>query len=316
VHLRVRWSHLVLLGAFVVAPATAAPWLARWHWLLDLAANFVVQVTLALLLATLLLALARRWRAAALIAVATATGLAHVLPPFVATAPAGDPEGPTLRVLALNLLRENDANVPQALATVRAFDPDVVFCSEVTHAWQTGLDAGLSDYPHRIARADEGWFGVALYAKFPLREAEVLPLAYAWAPCVRAIVATPHGPLPILGIHTPRPGSALRNQERDRALAAVPERIRDLGPRLLVLGDCNATPWTPAFQELLTRTGLRNAGLGRFAPTWPARLPSLLRIPLDHALLGPELGVAEFAAGEPFGSDHLPLCLTLRLPRR
>ncbi|MBL8753073.1 MAG: endonuclease/exonuclease/phosphatase family protein [Planctomycetes bacterium] len=312
---RIRWSNVVLSLALALAPAAAAPWLARWHWLVDLAANFVVQVTGTLLLATMALAAARRWRAMALVGAAAGLGLAAALPPFLASPNPGPADGPTVRVLSLNLLRENDGNVAQALAAVRAFAPDVVFCSEVTPAWQRGLDAGLVDFPHRIARADGGWFGVALYAKLPLHDAAVLPLGYAWAPCIRATVATPHGPLGVLGIHTPRPGSALRNEERDRALAAVPDLVKALGPHVLVLGDCNATTWTPAFQDLLTRTGLRAAGDGRFAPTWPAHVPLPLRIRIDHALLGQGLGVVDFAVGEPFGSDHLPLFVELRLPR-
>ena len=45
-------------------------------------------------------------------------------------------------------------------------------------------------------------------------------------------------------------------------------------------------------------------------------LPWPLRVPIDHVLVSSELGVASYAVGRDFGSDHLPLFATLRLPRR
>jgi endonuclease/exonuclease/phosphatase (EEP) superfamily protein YafD len=37
-----------------------------------------------------------------------------------------------------------------------------------------------------------------------------------------------------------------------------------------------------------------------------------LRIPIDHAFVGPGLEVLDVHTGAAFGSDHLPLCVTVR----
>ncbi len=312
---RIRWSNLVLLAAFPAFPVALAPLCAAWHWTIDLLACFPVQACGWLLGCALLLAIDRRFRVATLVLAFAAIAAAVVAPGLLRKAPTGDPDGKEVRVLSLNLLRGNEHNLADALAAVRTADPDVVFCSEVTPAWLRGLDSSLSQFPHRIARADAGWFGVALYSKFPLHEAAVVPLAFDWAPAVRAVVRTPHGEFGLLGVHTPRPGNRERNAERDRALAAIPAALRGLPPHQLVLGDCNATPWSPAFRELLRATGLGDAGDGAWAPTWPSQFPLPLRIRIDHALVTASLGVAAFTVGDSFGSDHLPIAVTLRLPR-
>jgi endonuclease/exonuclease/phosphatase (EEP) superfamily protein YafD len=293
---RFRPTNLILLLALPAFAAAGAPFAARWHWSLDLLACFVVQAMAALALAGTALLAARRWWVA--LACFAGAGLAAVA---VAPAWCGDPgrvagagSGAALRVLSLNLLRGNEAAVDRALAAIAASAPDVVFCSEVTPAWLAAVEPRLTAFPHRCHRTDAGWFGVALFAKVPLRSAEVIPLAYDWAPAVRAVLDTPAGPIGVLGVHTPRPA----------ALAPLPQPW-------LVLGDCNATPWNPAFADLCAAAGLHDAGGTSFAPTWPSSLPWPLRIPIDHVLTGRGLVATEVVVGGDFGSDHLPVAAVL-----
>lgn len=312
---RVRWSNLVLLAAIPACLAAPAPFLAGWHWTIDQLACFPVQAMAALLLASGLLLLAHRRRAAAALGAFAALAAAAVLPGFLRSPPAGDADGQPVRVLALNLLRGNEAEAPRALAAIASQAPDVLFCSEVTPAWLDALAAGLPELPHRCTRADRGYFGVALFSRWPLTAAEVLPLGFDWAPAVRAVVQTPGGPLGVLGLHAPRPGAGASCAERDHALAGVSAALAPLPTSRLVLGDANSTPWNHAFSAMLKATGLRQARDGSWAPTWNAMLPFFLRVPIDHVLVDPAIGVDHCAVGAPFGSDHLPLAATLRLPR-
>ncbi len=70
-------------------------------------------------------------------------------------------------------------------------------------------------------------------------------------------------------------------------------------------------------QRLVAATGLRDArdvaGAG-IQGTWPSQLPGFLRIPIDHVLVGGDLGVAEFSVGEAMGSDHRAVRAVLVLP--
>ncbi|MCC7397031.1 MAG: endonuclease/exonuclease/phosphatase family protein [Planctomycetes bacterium] len=296
-----------LAALLLSAPVALSPWLARTHWVGDLLANLVAQALCGLLLALLLLAAVRRLRAAALAAAFAAVAASHVLPTWWCATPAATTSPPALRLLTLNLLREND-DYAAALAAIHDAAPDVIFCSEVTPAWLTQLEAALAGgYPHRVHRADPGWFGVALYSRLPLEAATVLPLAFEWAPAIRATVRAPGGPVGVLGVHTPRPGNARRNHERDLALAAIPAALSPLPRHHVVLGDFNASPWTPAMVDLLAATGLRRISASPLGTTWPAKLPAPLRIAIDHVLASANLFATTITIGQGFGSDHLPL---------
>jgi endonuclease/exonuclease/phosphatase (EEP) superfamily protein YafD len=314
-------STFAMLGAL---PALAV-FAASWHWLLDLAACFVVQSLGGLLLAAaVLFALRARRRAAAclggalLAALGTAPDWCRGLPAApAASAPTPPAKGPAaappVRVLAMNLLFGTHDRLADALAVIRAEQADVLFCCEATPEWTNGLAAGLPDHPHRLLAAEPGCFGVALFSRLPLRSARTIPLAHAWAPAVLAVVDVDGAPLGLLGVHTPPPGpTAARCRLRDAALAAIPAAVRELPPAHLVIGDHNATPWNPALRALLADGALRPATFADWLPTWPTQWPVPLRIPIDHAFVGPGLEVLDVHTGSAFGSDHLPLCVTVR----
>lgn len=312
--MRVRPTNLLILATLPAFGLALAPFVPVRHWLVDLPACFPVQAGAFLLLSALLLLLGRRYRWALACLAGTLVAALAVVPGWFAARRAFRQEGHPLRVLSLNLLRDNEVSAPQALAVVRQHAPAVVFCAEVTTGWLTALRAGLPDYPHRIDRADEGYFGVALFSKLPLRDAAVIPLAFDWAPTIRAVVVTPIGEVGVLGVHPPRPGMGNRCEQRDAALAAIPGALAPLPELRVVLGDCNATPWNGAFRELLATAGLVDAGGETFRPTWTTDWPWWLRVPIDHVLVGAGIGVAAVSAEPLFGSDHAPLFADLRLP--
>lgn len=310
-HVRVRPTNLVALLTAPAFAAAVAPFAADLHWAIDLLACFPVQAMGALSLATLTLLVAKRWRLALPYALGAAIAAAAVLPDWlVAPAPAVAPA--TLRLASLNLLRGNEHGLAALLANVREQQPDVVFCSEVTPSWLTGLRAALTDYPHQCAAADPGYYGVALFSRWPLRDAAVVPLGVTWAPAIRAVVDTPGGPLGLLGVHTPRPGNGERAANLAKALAAIPAAIGPLPTTRVVVGDFNSTPWNHAFRTMLATAGLIAATADAFRPTWPARLPWLLRVPIDHVLVDRGMQLVDADVGPSFGSDHLPLFVTLR----
>lgn len=318
-------SVLAMLGGL---PALAA-FLAGWHWVLDLAANFVVQAFGGLVLAAGVLLALRAYRRAAACATGALLAALAVVPDWLRPGPATtDGAGPaaatgttanvpangaTVRVLALNLLFGQHGYLAEALAVVQTERPDVIFCCEATPEWTKGLAAALPEHQHRLLADEPGCFGVALFSRLPLRSARTIPLAHAWAPAVQAVIDVGGAPFGLLGVHTPPPGgSAHRCLLRDQALAAIPAAVRELPAAHLVIGDHNATPWTPALRALTANGALRPATFDRWRPSWPVQLPLPLRIPIDHAFVGPGLEVLDAHTGAPFGSDHLPLCAVVR----
>src|SRR4029079_14149201 len=83
------------------------------------------------------------------------------------------------------------------------------------------------------------------------------------------------------------------------------------GVRRIVEGDFNATPWSPSFHRLLDDGHLTSSldGFG-LQVSWPES-NVLLRIPIDHALLGPALAATDRGTGPSFDSQHRSLHVTV-----
>ena len=113
--------------------------------------------------------------------------------------------------------------------------------------------------------------------------------------------------LTLMAAHTRSPVRVGRMEQRN-------EQIRDLGAALqskngptILMGDLNATPWSPIFREFLAGSRLENGrqGFGLQA-SWPAPLGTL-GIPIDHILISPEVAIHQFDRGPDLGSDHYPI---------
>jgi endonuclease/exonuclease/phosphatase (EEP) superfamily protein YafD len=97
------------------------------------------------------------------------------------------------------------------------------------------------------------------------------------------------------------------SEHRNRQLVEIARFLAAQTGPLVLLGDLNTTPWNFYFQRLLADSGLRSSAEGRgYQASWPGA-PFLLRIPLDHVLLSPELRVVRREIGPDVGSDHLPV---------
>ena len=310
---RVRLLDLLLLSALFAVPVAIAPFVAGWHWTIDLLACFPVHAMLWLCFCGSVLLAARRARAGLGCLLLAAVPAVAVVPGWLVDHRPAE-HGTSLRVLTINLLY-NNTHVAAALEEVARTAPDVVFCAEVTPAWLAGLSAGLVAFPHRCLHGDPGTYGVALFSKLPLHEAAVIGIGFDWAPAIRAVLETPGGPVGLLGVHTPRPGSPRRCAQRNAALAAMPAAVAALPSPRIVLGDFNSTPWNPSFRAMLDATKLVPLSACDFNPTWPSSLPWPLRIPIDHVLASSGVGLEHAEVGPSIGSDHMPLFAVLRVAR-
>lgn len=120
--------------------------------------------------------------------------------------------------------------------------------------------------------------------------------------------------LTLIGMHAQMPlappGPA--GAKRDRQLLAVAELARQApNGRVLLIGDLNATPWSPGFRAMLEASGLRDTapmlGLAGLAPTWPSWLPGWLGLNIDHALIGRGLTLRQRGLVDDPASDHRAL---------
>ncbi len=122
-------------------------------------------------------------------------------------------------------------------------------------------------------------------------------------------------PVSLLVFGTESPTTPARAHHRDQTLNAAARWSRRQSARRIVMGDFNATPWSPSFHRL-THDGRLFDSLDGFGlqVSWPESNVAL-RIPIDHALLGPGLAATDRGTGPAFGSQHRSLHVTITAAR-
>lgn len=131
-------------------------------------------------------------------------------------------------------------------------------------------------------------------------------------PTVVAVVKVGGRPLALLATHPVLPmvagGMALRDAHLDALDRAVPP-----GHPAIVVGDLNATPWLRPLRALRAAAGLADSLEGHdVQPSWPADLPWIARIPIDHVLHSSHLATEARTLGRlDVGADHRPVFVQL-----
>ena len=291
---------LPIVGATVIV-ASVVPIAARLWWVFELITHFRVQLIAILIVLGVAFAVRRAYVWCGALAACAALNVAPLVP-YLWPADT-DPHGtPTLTMLSVNV-RSSNTEYLGLLETISREHPDVVLVVEFTNARAEGLAPLAAHYPYRFSLPqDNESFGIAIFSRYAL-EAAHDPALGATA-LIDARIATPQGPVRVLGVHLRSPLSAGRAHERDTELEALTRHAASIAEPLVVLGDFNMTPYSPLFADFLEATGLRDPraefGLGF---TWPTFFP-LLGIPIDHCLVSPDLGVAQYRRLPAFDSDH------------
>jgi endonuclease/exonuclease/phosphatase (EEP) superfamily protein YafD len=293
--------------------AALAGFAGRWSWACELLGHFRIQYFWGLLAAAVALAVARYYCRAAAVGALVLLNAGLIVPFYFGGAPAPPrDEAPRLRVLSFNVWAGNH-DCQRIIEYVKEVDPDVAVFFEVNGRWARALEGLEERWPHFKIKALDSPFGVALFSRVPLDVARFDYLSNG-CPVVVAKARAGDTPVTIFGVHTANPVVPLRAVLRDEQFAALAELvIAEPGPKV-VIGDFNITSWSPAFHDLVARTGLRDsrAGFG-VQPTFPAAISPLPGIPIDHCLVSPEVTVAKREIGPDVGSDHLPLIVELSL---
>ncbi|MBD2099504.1 endonuclease/exonuclease/phosphatase family protein [Leptolyngbya sp. FACHB-261] len=296
-----------------------------WSRVLELASSFKLQYLLISLILTGLIAFTRQKRLLLLACLCLGINAMEILPWYLPSRV--EARGASeLRILLANVNTQNKS-YDQVLSWVRREQPDVAVFIETSVAWVKQLN-GLTDLlPYSFSRFKERNLGIAIFSKVPLErpsinwfEAEKNP-----GPSVVANLRLQEQTLALIATHPLPPISPDFFQDRNRQLQAIAQYVRQLKTPVLLLGDLNLTMWSPYYRKFIGETGLRNARQGfGVLPSWPsvttypqvpALLSSLLRIPIDHCLLSPNLGVKTLRIGPEVGSDHLPLLINLLIPQ-
>ena len=304
---RLTTALLWLLGG--VAFATLLALLAPLGWPFELFSHFRVQY----LAAALLLAVVLAWRRRAVPAVlALVIAIWHALPGDLPSevATAADCAGSAFTVATVNVQFSNTR--PEAFRAWLATQPaDFLVIQEVTPAWAAELEA-QTGYPYRHLLTREDPYGLAVLSRWPLESMTLVDLAGDGLPSLAGVVDTGEQRIRFLGLHTHWPLTPGLAAARDEALQGAAQLASAADLPVVLLGDLNLTPDSPAFERLIDQAELRDVMRGRgWRPTWLASFwPLALRI--DHILVSSGLCVEHAEVGPPIASDHRPVVARLR----
>ena len=215
---------------------------------------------------------------------------------------AGEGDGIVLRVIFANVLDSNE-EFGLLIDWVKTEKADILMASEVTDRWVAELRALEPQLPYgHGARPGE----VAILSRLPIAELQDDP-ALSFARLATVEIATPAGPVQLVAVHprVPTRGTKLAAMNA-RVIAAVGSLASNARGGVIVAGDFNSTPWSPALRQTVAEARL-TYGHGAQKPTWPTWLPVWLGLPLDHILVGGGCTIIALRHGPHIGSDHRPI---------
>jgi endonuclease/exonuclease/phosphatase (EEP) superfamily protein YafD len=278
------------------------------------------QYWLALLAATAALLALRAWRPALVVAAIAAWPSVLALPPLVRSAPPVPADGMPMRVVSANVLAWR-APTRETVGWLLEADPDILAVLEYSHAWSETFAPIRERLPYAIERPTDDPRGIALFSRYPLRDALVTLAPTGYLPFIDATAETPAGPVRITVVHPLAPMRAAHVDARDAEIAWHARRLANASLPLVVAGDFNESPDGHAFAGFVESSGLRPAreGFGR-TPTWPSgngewRVPTFLQTAIDHCFVSRHFDVAHFDRGPDVGSDHRPILADVVLRR-
>ena len=212
--------------------------------------------------------------------------------------------------------QENDTPTVEA---VGAGNADIVALQEVTPEWETVLRARYAEqYPHQLYQSKPGAAGLAVLAKFPVRDGGWHPGARSeWPPGWHVLVDTPSGTLQLLDVHLRSAhtgngnvvSSYLKtNQDHAHQMALFYEDCGEDYPTL-VMGDFNEET-SGGGVKFLESHGFRNA-LPLYHPgqyTWRHKsVANQFTQTLDHILFDYRFEPLNAWVQRIGNSDHIPV---------
>ncbi|HZS04889.1 MAG TPA: endonuclease/exonuclease/phosphatase family protein [Blastocatellia bacterium] len=310
---------IVVIGDWLF---TVAGYLGHFHWSLDLFSHFRVQYLVVALACVAGFGCFRaRWWV--LIGLGCALLNAVVIVPWYLPRSLSEarPRAHNFRVLLCNVLWKNQ-NYAAVIDLVQAEKPDVFVLQEAEGQWLRAMRPLASEYPfQRNVLEHDGRIGC--FSRHELQDAGAG--VASGNPHQRIVTRLDLNgrSVSIITLHAPSPLSREESQERNRQLSEIALVARQLPPPTIVVGDFNASLWTPYFTEMVRDSGLVEARKGfGVLPTWPnfsatlnrplgVNIFPLVKIPVDHCLVSPDIKVVNCRTGSDVGSDHLPLIVDL-----
>ncbi len=223
---------------------------------------------------------------------------------------------PRIRVMSANVLTPN-RQADRLLALVHEHRPDVLVTLESDRWWETKLDELVSDYPYSLRCPLDNLYGMHVFSRWPLENAETAFLVEPDVPSMHACVRVNDDLAIRMHFLHPAPPSPTENDEsteRDVELLVVAKSIRDdqQNVPIIVAGDLNDVAWSANTRLFRKISGLLDPRVGRCMVNSFHAQHWFLRWPLDHFFHSHHFRLVRIQRLPAFGSDHFPVLIELQ----
>jgi endonuclease/exonuclease/phosphatase (EEP) superfamily protein YafD len=221
-------------------------------------------------------------------------------------------------IVSSNVFQDN-RNTAGCLKMLQKNDPDIILLLETDQFWYEGTRQLKEKYPYQVLVPQENTYGMLLYSRLELLNAQTRFLVDPEIPSIKTDVKLQSGEcIELYCVHPtpPVPGENTHSTERDKELLMVAREVKQSGKPAIVIGDLNDVAWSYTTDLFTKISGLLDPRVGRgFYNTFHAKTP-LLRFPLDHVFCSTDFKLVRLARLENFSSDHFPILINLQYERQ
>lgn len=218
-----------------------------------------------------------------------------------------------ISAITANVYMKNHQAQP-ILDEIYRLEPDLVLLMETNRWWKERMDTLKANYAYSLGEPLDNTYGMLLYSRLPLQNAEVRYLMEDSIPSIHAQVRLRNGSaIKIYCLHPrpPVPPESETSTDRDAELLLVGKMVKQSEEPAIVMGDLNDVAWSYTTRLFLKTSQMLDPRIGRgFYNTYNAN-SSLMRWSLDHVFHTEAFQLNELQVLPDVHSDHFPVYFSL-----
>jgi endonuclease/exonuclease/phosphatase (EEP) superfamily protein YafD len=205
-----------------------------------------------------------------------------------------------LSVLHFNV-KEKNKNIASVAEAARHSGADIVSMQELHSASLAAVHPIMEkEYPYSISDVSVPGYGMAIYAKHPIINAEVKKV-YDYV-FITGYIQIGERVVAFISATTSTPTNEKDYANQIKQFKYITDYANTIDSALIVMGDMNAVPWSDQIKNFMQHTGLKDSRKDLSA-TYPAQSP--FQIPIDYIFHSGEIRCIQFTTVGGTTSNHL-----------
>lgn len=172
---------------------------------------------------------------------------------------------PSVKLLIANVYQDNK-KVERCIKMIKHCNPDIFILVEVDKVWAESIACFKPEYPFQVIRDQTNTYGMLLYSKLKLINAELRFLVENDIPSIKADVIVGNGDVfRLYALHPrpPVPQESETSEERDAEILMIGKEAKKSSLPVIVAGDLNDVAWSHTTRLFLKISGLLDPRRGR-----------------------------------------------------